>query len=71
MANKNKNLREQLYRDHLGERWRFIKDATKPWGASWLMMRVKDGYRSYWPPSDLTPIPIDNEQTNPNPQTNQ
>lgn len=53
MANKNKNIKEEIYLDGLKGRWRFVKDVSQPWGAMWLMQRVKDGYRSYWPPENL------------------
>lgn len=55
MANRNKNSKEPVYRDPLGKRWRFISadKRYKPENVLWLMVRIKDGYRSYWPPEKM------------------
>lgn len=56
MANKNKNIKEPLFKDSQSRRWRFVKDVSQPWGDMWLMVRVNDGYHSYWRPKDLTQV---------------
>lgn len=54
MANKNKKVKEPIYRAPDGSRWRFIRAAEGGLAGKWLMARVKDGYRSYWTPDRLT-----------------
>ncbi len=55
MANKNKKIKEPVYRAPDGVRWRFISSDKryKPENELWLMVRIRDGYRSYWPPDKL------------------
>jgi len=50
----NKKTKEPVYRDiHKGARWRFISEHEYAWGTSWLMARVKDGFRAHWPPNKM------------------
>jgi hypothetical protein len=50
MANKNKNLKDIVYRDSIrGDRWRFLQ----VWGSRWMMVRVKDGHRLLFFPDHL------------------
>lgn len=52
----NKKHKEDIYRDSIkGDRWRFIREETHPLSkTTWFMTRVKDGYRTYWSPEQMT-----------------
>jgi hypothetical protein len=51
MANKNKKLKETVYRDKKnGDRWRFLQR----WGDDWMVVRIKDGHRLILKPESLT-----------------
>lgn len=51
MANRNKKVKEPIYRDdYKNERWRFLST----WGEDrWMMVRVKDGHRLIFKPENL------------------
>ena len=50
MANRNKKIKEPIYRDvQENERWRFLRAS----GDRWMMVRVKDGHRLIFRPEDL------------------
>jgi hypothetical protein len=54
MANKNKKIKETIYRDKIRNgRWRFISVGEGGLAGQWKMERVKDGYWSYWHPEKL------------------
>lgn len=55
MANRNKKIKDLIYRAPDGVRWRFISadKRYKPENELWLMVRIRDGYRSYWSPDKL------------------
>lgn len=50
----NKKTKEPVYRAEDGSRWRFLAEAQGGLQGKWLMARVKDGHRLYWPPEKLT-----------------
>jgi len=50
MANKNKNIQEDVYLTPLGTRVRFLRTGGI---LGWEVVRIKDGHRFFCHPKDL------------------